>query len=328
MSLENNIIGLKTGSRNLVYTTELGTIISPSCIAVERHLDGTPKEYIIGNPNHINNVYPLNRGIITATDKLSAEENKQLLIKILEHTKIPKFSRIVCAAPESEMESGKGLLKEAIIKALSPDKELILYPECFCGAVAHMGVDKAVNDFFSVLNLGSTSVGIGIFSAGEKKLLTSFTDTSGYLVDERILIRLNNIYGSLVTNITQIQNIKEKFNMKIEPQFSPIDIIIGKEQKTISCDTEIRYELDLYAKEIADIYTRIFTSPNSNDFRYNMIKSPLVLTGGMSNIIGLSEIIKMHIDNQINSNIELHVVENGHISPAIGAFKLAKELFI
>ncbi len=322
MILSESIIGLKTGSRNLVYTTETGTIISPSCIAVETHLDGKPKEYKIGDPNHIKTIYPLNRGIITT------EENKQLLIKILEHTKIPKFSKIVCAAPESELETGKNMLKEAIIKALSPDKELILYPECFCGAVAHMGVDNAVNDFFTTLNLGSTSVGLGIFSAGENKILTSFTDTSGCLVDERILIRLNNVYGSLVTNVAQIQRIKESFNMKLDSQFSPIDVIIEKEQKTISCDAEIRYELDLYAKEIAEIYTRTFTSPNSNAFRYNMINSPIVLTGGMSNIVGLSELIKTHIDNQINSNIDLKVVEKGHISPAIGAFKLAKELFI
>ncbi len=323
MILENdNIIGLKTGSRNLVYTTETGTIISPSCIAVETHLDGKPKEYIIGDTNHIKSVYPLNRGIITT------EENKQLLIKILEHTKIPKFSKIVVAAPESELETGKNMLKDAIIKALSPDKELILYPECFCGAVSLIGVDNAVNDFFTAINVGSTSTAIGIFSATDKLYLSSVNEVCGCTVDERLLARLKNVYGSLVIDLLKVQQLKERFNMSIGLEsYTPIDILIGKEQKTISCTPEFHYEIDLYAKRVADIFISLFSSPNSNNFRYNMVKSKVIVTGGMSNIIGLPKLIKSYIDDQTNSNIDLQVVEHGELAPSIGSYLLAKESF-
>ncbi len=326
MIIEDNFVGLKPGSSNLVYTTETGTIISPSCIAVETHLDGKPKEYKIGDPSNIKSIFPLNRGVITNTEKLSAEENKQLLIKILENTKIPKHAKIVAAFPEAELEVGRGLLKEAIIKALSPDKELILYPECFCGAVSLIGVDNAVNDFFTTINMGSTSTAIGIFSATDKLYLSSVNEVSGCTVDERLLARLKNVYGSLVIDLLKVQQLKERFNMSVGLEsYTPIDILIGKEQKTVSCTPEFYYEIDIYARRVADIFISLFSSPNSNNFRYNMVKSKVVITGGMSNIIGLPKLIKSYIDDQTNSNIDLQVVEHGELAPSLGAYALAKE---
>lgn len=322
MIIDNSKIGLKTGSRNLVWTNKDGTKIIPSCIAEDSDIKGKVIKYEVGNPDNIKSIYPLNRGIVTNI------ESQNLLRKILEHTGIPKYSNMVIAAPEAELEMGKNLLKDAIILSLSPAKDLALYPESFCGAVKKLGVDNSINTFFTSLNMGSTSTGIGVYAAGNRNVLTSFNDVSGCVVDERILTRLNNTYGSTITNILKIQQMKEKFNMKTDTSsYTPIDILIGTKQKTVSCTPEFYYELDNYAHKVADIFIKIFSSPDSNAFRYNMINSPVILTGGMSNIIGLPELIKKYIDSRTSANIDLQVVEHGEIAPAEGAYMLAEELF-
>jgi hypothetical protein len=320
----NELIGLKTGSRNLAWTTSEGTKTVPSCIGEELDIHNKVINYIFNKPENKLSKYPLNRGIVTNAS------SQNLLIKLLEHTQIPRFSNLVVAAPETELTEGQNMLKDAIIKALSPNKDFILYPESFCGAVYKMGVDTALNNFFTALNLGSTSTGIGVFTPiGEKRklVLTATNDVSGSSVDEKILQRLKNTYGSVVVNISKIQDLKEKSSLKLESNaFTPIDIIEGTHQKTKDCTSEFQTELDLYAQDVSNLFVKIFSLPSST-FRYDMINSPVILTGGMVNIPGMSQRIKKYIDEKTNANIDLQTVEDGHLAPAKGGFLLAGEQY-
>ena len=226
--MTNQKIGLKPGSRNLAWATDTEVKLIPNCIAETSSAKGEVISYEIGSPENIKSIYPLNRGILT-TDKES-----HLFGKILSYIKTEPEAHLVVASPETEYERGRELLEKTIIKALSPklipmevkgkiEDRLVIFPESFCGAIARIGVDEAMNKFFTTINMGSTSTGFGVFSASERKLLTSFTETSGCNVDDVIFRRLINTYGTPLTDLINIQKMKEQFSFHDVREF-PVDI--------------------------------------------------------------------------------------------------------
>lgn len=315
---EHQKIGIKPGSRNFVVKSSEELLLFPSCVYEHRDVKGKTNNYIVGDIENIDSKFPLSRGIIIT------EEEALLFSKLLENINIPKFSDIVIAAPEAELETGRELLKREINKVLSP-RNLTLFPESFCGAITSLGVDKAINSFFTTLNLGSTTTGIGIFSSGNKKLLTSFTEASGTQVDDSIFKLLLNTYGNPIISINTVREIKEKFNFK-NPEYTPIDIFIGGTQKTVDCSGEVMKVLKEYIYKVSSLLTMTISKLDSTT-AFRALNSKLIFTGGMSNLPGLTEAIIYSINDKMNSEMKSITVEHGETAPAIGAYKLAGEYY-
>lgn len=315
-------IGLKPGSRNLAWVTDSEVQIIKNCIAENISVKGEVIYYEINKPENIKSIYPLNRGIITN------EKESELLEKILKKLNIKPESHLVVASPETEYESGRALLEKTIIKALNPvliEDRLVMFPESFCGAVSKIGVDNAMNTFFTTINMGSTSTGFGVFSAGERKLLTSFTETSGCNVDDVIFRKLINTYGIPLTDILNIQKMKENFSFR-EPGIFPVDILTKDNgKKTVDCYPEILSSMNEYAKKVADLFISILPSDSSTS--YHILSNEIFLTGGMNNIPDINSQIKKYIEERIGKEINLITVRNGEVAPAVGAYLLAKEVF-
>ena len=328
VDLTHHVFGVKPGSRNFVFAESLSEAKSfPSCVAEIVDAKGNVTHYEVGKPKNPKSMYPLTRGVVT--DEMEAK----LFAEILKFSRIPLESDIVVATPEAELEYGRALLDREIRAVLRP-KNLAYFSEPFCAAVTELGVDNALNQVFSTINLGSTSTGFGVFIPAmplegglvreEKEILTSFTETSGVHVDDALFKKLKNVYGNPVVDINTVQLLKEGFNYKL-PSYTPIEIVMGSAQKTIDCRAEVSTVLSDYIKKVATLFISILKSDST--ITYSMLKNPVIITGGMSNIPGLAEAIKKEVDTRFNASIPIQIVKNGDVAPAKGALMLAKERF-
>lgn len=314
-------IGVKFGSRFVGWKSDDSMFIKPSCIAPQLSATGKVLSYEPFNPQNIQSKYPLSRGII------SSQEEFTLLTELMKFLTIPQHAKMVVASPEASQQDGRELLKKAVIQTFQPS-DLILFPESFCGAVSLLGPDYCLNNFISVLNLGSTTTGIGLFSPLEDRdpILLSFPQVSGVMTDLEITNSIINTYGKPVINDQISCSLKESFHFESPPTCNVTIRTTGSSTKSVSCQKEVLDALKKYSSSVSNIFLRSYYDAPP-DIAHNMISSPLIFTGGMSKIPGLCQLILSEINKRASSTLNTFIVKDGNFSPAEGAYLLSKEYF-
>jgi actin-related protein len=311
-------MGIKPGSRNLVWAfNEDQAEVIPSCVAEIQDAKMNIIGYEVGKPRTISSVYPLHRGIIT-------DQEVHLLKQLLGIIKARPNMDIVIASPETELKEGRHLLEDAISEVFQP-KNKASFPESFCTAVAHLGVEAAVNSFVSVLNLGSTTTGFGVFSKSETLVLESYVEQSGTIVDDKILQKLKNIYGKPSIDLVLIEELKRKFSFE---EHVPMNIeVLSKAGLTqVDAHNEFSECLNNYVKGTCALFFDVINRLESTD-THHVITNKILIGGGMSNIPGIDKAIQTQLEDMLDIKLNIEKIERGEVMPAIGAYSLSKVVF-
>lgn len=336
--MENNLsntqtIGVKIGSTYSVLAVRGGletpvTSVIKSCVSTVTDPDTKNVSSVDIGIERPDSIFPLSKGIIE-NDKLIAPT-----IAIIKKLNAPPLTRVVAAIPALELIEGRDRLKKALRDSLTPLK-MVLSPEVYCGAVNLLGyIDvngarklKALHSDFIALNLGSTTLEVLIALHGKRVYLNAFTGVCGSMVDYQILDTVQNKFGKVLTTMPEIRDIKEKFNMNDpkEIQFNVMTQNDGVVQ--VSGTSTILAVLDRYVFDVCTQLVTILKNTLSPEVIAQVLDTPIVLTGGMGNIPGLSERIEQKMRDFLHyDKITVLKQTDGHIAPAIGALTLANEI--
>ncbi len=323
-------IGIKVGSLNtaIAYRDENGEIknnFKRTCIRY-------PKDFIHGHMKPIvgeeafgfdDTYQPLHLGVI------ESDEGIQQTIDILDTFRIPpNADLIVLASPAMEINEGKKRLVKAIDSVASP-KNIRECSEGLCSAIYILNNPNILSSTFFTLNLGSSTTEFGCISEGEVIHLSAHGEVSGNTVDVSIENRIRNSISGAMFAPSEICKMKEKTSLKNPTEF----IIRGTSRKGFieaKISNEIISSINEYSEMVVDIVQNEILNSNkvTPSIRKKAIEMPLIISGGMSNVEGLPELIISKLNEKINYNFAVEYPKNhdGHIAPAIGALILAEEI--
>jgi actin-like ATPase involved in cell morphogenesis len=325
-----NEIGIKCGSLNtaIAYRDE-NNKIKKDC---DRTCIRYPKDFVHGHMKPIvgekafgfdDTISPLNLGVVEDEDGL------QHTIDILTKFNIPKDAPlIVLASPAMEISEGKRRLVTAIDTVASP-KNIKECSEGLCSAIYILGNTNILSETFFTLNLGSSTTEFGCVSDGDVIHLSANGDVSGNTVDNAIQNKIRNSVSGAMFDPSEICKMKENTSLKSPKEF----VIKGTSRKgftEVTISDEVISSINEYSDVVADFLQNEILNSNkiTPRIRKKAIEMPLIISGGMSNIEGLPELIIQKLNEKINFNFKPKYTKlgDGHIAPAYGALMLAEEI--
>jgi len=269
---------------------------------------------------HADADYPLNLGLV------EKETGFQQIKDILKKLNIPQCSDMVIASPAMEINKGKMLLSKAVDEISNPNRMWML-SEALCSAVYVLDDPNKIKEgTYIVANLGSSTLEFGCFHEAETVHLSAHSETSGDNVDKKIMTRIQNTIGDAMITQKEARDQKEKSSLTTPKQF----IVRGQNRdgivETEVCD-EIIEPLRDYANSASEIIKKELKIIHP-EIRKAALENPLIVSGGMSNIEGLPELIIEKLNEKMNWKFDLLYSEkhNSHIAPAIGALLLAEAI--
>lgn len=321
----NDCIGLKIGSMNTAVAcrnNKIRTKTIRTCVRYPKDLNGNPLPPLVGEQAAIyaDAYFPLNLGVV------ETEEGIQHTKHILETLHIPENKNIVLAAPAVEITSGEKRLAKAVRDTCSP-KNMRVFSECLSAAVYVLNDPKKILDsvIFSI-NLGSSTTEFGCYNLGTKEHLSAHSEYSGNRIDHAIKNRIEKSVGDSIFSQHEIRNMKENASLVVPKIFK----VKGFSRNGI-VEKEVSEEVTIPLQEYADGISRIVAEEVYNNIqpqvRKSILDTPIIISGGMSNIEGLPELIADKISEKLNHKIEFRTSNiDNHIAPAIGALMLCEEI--
>ncbi len=324
--MEHECIGLKVGSLNtaLAFRNEFGieTKHTRTCIRYPNSILKSGMLPIIGDEatKYADAKYPLALGII------EKEEGIQQTADILRTLDIPRESDIVLASPAVEMLEGKKRLAQAV-KKVSNYNRLWVFSEGLCASVNVLKSPGAIlgSTFFGI-NMGSTTTEFGCFSEGRIEHLSAHPEFCGNRVDNDILLKLRNAIGDIIVTDKEVRELKETANLKRPQPFILKSMTRGGIiEHTVT--NEITKPIEVFVDGVAELIKKEIISNVRADIRVSSLNNAVVISGGMTNIVGLPEALKEALSKKLNFDIEVKYLEmDNHISPSIGGLLLCEEI--
>lgn len=328
MNNENICIGCKVGSMNTALALRNGDGIDirtmKTYIKYRKDLKGNPLPPIIGDEaaNMADSIAPLNLGVIE--NEAGVEQTKL----ILEAMNIPKHSNMVLAAPAVELLEGKNRLARAVKETCLPlHNRIHVYSECLCSAVYILKDPNTIlsSTFFTV-NLGSSTTELGCFNEGSVSHLSAHSEFSGDRVDNEIVTRIQNSVGDAMLLKKDIRTMKEQMSLTNPKTFNAPGF-----KRSGYVEVQVRDEiitpLKIYAENVAEaIKSEIIGNIDPHVSRL-VLENPIIISGGMSNIEGLPELIISKLSDSLNYPVQFKSSDGcGHTAPAVGALMLCEEI--
>jgi actin-like ATPase involved in cell morphogenesis len=324
-------IGAKVGSLHtaIAYRAESNNEIKTDC---KHTCIRYPKDFVHGHMKPIvgekafgfdDTISPLNLGII------EDEAGIQHTIDILNAFDMAKDATlIVLASPAMEIAEGKKRIVTAIDTVASP-KNIRECSEGLCSAIYILGNTNILSETFFTLNLGSSTTEFGCVSEGDIIHLSAHGEVSGNKVDDAIESKIRNSVSGAMFVPSEICNMKENTSLKSPKEFT----IRGTSRKgftEVTISDEVISSINEYSDVVVDFLQNEILNSNkiTPRIRKKAIEMPLIISGGMSNIEGLPELIIRKLNEKINFNFKAKYTKlgDGHIAPAIGALMLAEEI--
>ncbi len=323
---ETQSIGLKVGSLNtaLAFRNNSNAIETKHTRTCIRYPNAVLKgaSIKIGDEatEYADAIYPLALGVI------EKEEGIQQTADILSTLNIPKNSNIVLASPAIEMMQGKKWLAQAVKKVTNYNK-LWVFSEGLCSAVNILkSPQEILNSTFFTVNAGSSTTEFGCFSEGRVVHLSAHPEFCGNRVDNDILLRLRNATGDIIATTREIRELKESANVK-NPQPFILKSMTRDGILEHEVTTEITKPIETFVEGVAMLVSKEIFGNVEASVRKSALDSPIVLSGGMTNITGLCEMLKKALSDKLRYDIDVRFLEaDGHISPSVGALLLCEEI--
>ncbi len=330
-------IGLKVGSQNtalalrnenskyLQYCDGIDIRTIKTFVKYRKDLRGIDLPPLVGDEaaNFANAKQPLNLGVIENED--GVEQTKL----ILESLNIPQHGNIVLATPAAEIVEGRQRLARAVKETCLPHNNKVnVYSECLCSAVYILKDPKSIltSTFFSV-NLGSSTTEFGCFNEGQIEHLSAHSEISGDSADSAINTRVGNVVAGVMLMKKDIRNIKEQASLT-DPKSFTVPGFTRNGYVEVQVQDEIIIPLKEYAERVADIVGDEIIGNIDPHIRKIALENPIIFSGGMTNIEGLSELITSNLCDKLNYSIHVKSPTDGnnHLIAAKGALLLCEEI--
>lgn len=323
-------IGIKCGSLRSAVSyrngKEIKTDYKHTCIRYPKNFIRGKEQPIVGDAayGYEDTISPLHLGVV------ESEEGTQQVIDILSTFNIPKNSDlIIISSPAVEITENKRRLVQAIETVASP-KDIREFSEGLCSAIYILkDPSKILSSTFFSLNLGSSTTEFACISEGEIIHLSAHGEVCGNSVDEAIGNNIRNSVSGAMFSQGDICTIKEAHSVSVPREVT----IRGTTRKgfiEVPVFNEITTAIDSYVENVTNlVQSEILNSSKITPaIRKKALEMPLIVSGGMSNMTGLPELLISELNKKINFNFDVKYPENrdGHISPAIGALMLAEEI--
>lgn len=319
-------IGIKIGSQNTAIARrdvirEINTTYIKTCV---RYPKGILKnnDIIVGDAasEFVDVKYPLRFGVV------ETEEGIKELKDILKTIPLSAGSDMVIASPAVSMKKENKMLAEAIREIYSPNL-LVMFSEGLCSAVYTSSMDFINTEAFFSLNLGSSTLELGCFNEGNEIYLSAHPEVCGNRVDKEITKKIGNLIGDVIISDKAIREMKEGTSL-INPKTYTVEGMTRHGKKEVQLSDEIIIPLKEYANNIADIFCDEVIGAVNTTIRNIALKSPLFISGGMSNIPGMPELIRDLILEKMNHRFEIQYSQEGdnHLTAAKGALLLAEAI--
>lgn len=321
-------LGVKIGSQNTAVArrNESGKIELVHTKTCVRYPKGILKREgdkpIVGEAamEFVDAISPLRLGVVENVDGIAQ------LVDILGTLSLPTGARMVLASPAVQMKEGNNRLAEAIKQVCDP-ASLVAFSEGLCSAAWLSGTGFINTSAIFSLNLGSTTLEVGCFHEGNEVHLSAHPEVCGDRVDKAIANRIGNLVGDVIVSEKKLRDMKEGASL-LSPKTYTVEGMTRQGKKEVQVSEEIVLSLKEYADTVATVFCAEVMGVVNTNVRNMALKSPLLLSGGMSNIEGLPGLIgdlifeKMHHKFEISCSKEN---DNHHIA-AKGALLLAEEI--
>lgn len=325
--MTENKIGLKIGSqitaiarRNEEGKTEVTSI--KTCVRYSKGIvkkDGVGFKVGENAAEYDDAIFPLELGVV------ETDEGVKQLIDILTTIQLPFGASMVLASPAVQMKEGNDRLAQAIKQVYKTD-DIVMFSEGLCSAVHLSSMDFINTSAIFSLNLGSSTLELGCFNEGNEIHLSAHPEVCGNRVDKEIAKRVGNLVGDAIVSIKRIREMKEDTSL-IDPKTYTVEGMTRHGKKEAQVSDEIILPLKEYAENVATIFCGEVIGAVNTTIRNMALKSPLFISGGMSNIPGMPELIGDLINEKMHHKFEIccsHEKDN-HLTAAKGALLIAEE---
>ncbi|MFZ2410067.1 MAG: cell division protein FtsA [Candidatus Methanoperedens sp.] len=322
-----NQIGIKIGSQitAIARRNEEGKIDIASIKTCVRYSKGIVKkdsaDIKVGEDaaDYDDAIFPLELGVV------ETEEGVKQLIDILNTMQLPPGASMVLASPAVQMKEGNDRLAQAIRQVYKP-QSLTMFSEGLCSAVHLSSMDFINKSAIFSLNLGSSTTEIGCFNDGDEIHLSAHPEVCGNRVDKEIAKRVGNLVGDAIVSIKRIREMKEDTSL-IDPKTYTVEGMTRHGKKEAQVSDEIILPLKEYAGTVATIFCGEVIGAVNTTIRNMALKSPLFISGGMSNIPGMPELIGDLINEGMNHRFEIccSPEKDNHLTAAKGALLIAED---
>jgi hypothetical protein len=320
-------IGIKIGSQitAIARRTEEGTIEVTHIKTCVRYSKGVVKkggaDFKVGEAaaEYDDAIFPLELGVV------ETEEGVKELTDILSTIQLPSGASMVMASPAVQMKEGNDRLAKAIKQVYKPE-HLVMISEGLCSAVHLSSTDFINTSAIFSLNLGSSTLELGCFNEGNEIHLAVHPEVCGNRVDKEIAKRVGNLVGDAIVSIKRIREMKEDTSL-IDPKTYIVEGMTRHGKKEAQVSDEITLPLKEYAENVATIFCEEAIGAVNTTIRNMALKSPLFISGGMSNVPGMSELIGNLIQEKMNHKFEIcsSQEKDNHLTAAKGALLIAEE---
>lgn len=328
-------IGIKIGSLNTAISLrsdgEIVTQFKRTCIRYPKDtIHNRQLSPIVGEEaTPFSDVqFPLNLGLI------ETDEGIQQTKDILSVFNIHKGGNIIAAAPAVQITEGSERVIQVINEIFEPNTAS-LYSEGLCSSVCILKSPmKILESTFYCLNLGSSTFEFGCFNEGETSYLSAHAEASGNKVDRSILNKISSSIGEPIISEKEARDIKEQSSLT-NPKTFKINGFTRKGIVEKQINEEVLSALKEYIELVVDIADNEIHNVPSDARRmaFRISKDstkpmPLVISGGMSNIEGLSKLVCDGLSDRLNHKFDFVSPKIGmaHLAPSIGALILAEEI--
>ncbi|MFO7925202.1 MAG: hypothetical protein ACQET5_04995 [Halobacteriota archaeon] len=265
-------------------------------------------------------------------DEESAGSAATFFTELLKSNDIPENSAVVYAIPTIDNDAGLANL-EAVVEGSHIGEELVRsYPESLCGALpAFENGLGAIDDIFVTVNMGSTNLEVCAYRRGEQLVPLSTGSITGNEVDRRIANYVEEeTQGRVNIDLTTAREYKEE-HADFEG-FDPFTDVIqqpGGGSHEFTIEHSVMDACDEYVDEVVDEVANSFLPDLANSYMkvYQLaLDQPIVLTGGMASLPGITEEIERRLTDELQRDVETTRADRPDLAAAEGAHEIAAHL--
>jgi hypothetical protein len=331
-------VGVKLGSTRTVVTKSQGgsseTVAELTCLATYEDAITGEERVLYGEaaateyPDRVR--YMLRSGL--PEDEENAELAERYFKELVAAFGVPAESVVVYAVPTIDNESGLANLEEVILGSGIGEAHFRSYPEMLCSAIPARGDGlEAIEDIFVAVNLGSTNLEACAFRRGEQLSRFNTGSVTGAEVDRTIANYVQDeTQGRVNIDRTTAREYKEQHASFVD--FQPFTDVIqqpGGGSHEFTIEHAVMDAVDEYVDDVVESLADKFLPELANDYMrtYNLaLDEPVVLTGGMTCIPGLTEEVESRLAESLQRDVDVVAPEKPVAAAATGAHRIAERL--
>ncbi|PSQ15259.1 hypothetical protein BRD00_14875 [Halobacteriales archaeon QS_8_69_26] len=265
-------------------------------------------------------------------DQRSTELAKQFFSAFIASHDLPENSAVVYAIPALENEQGLEHLKDVIESSNIGNALIRSYPESLCASIPAMGDGlRAIDDIFIAINMGSTNLEASAYRRGEQVTRYATGAVTGNEVDRRIASYVQEeTQGRVNIDRTTAREYKEQYADFVSFQsFTDVVQQPGGGAHEFTIEDSVMDAMEEYVDSVVDEVANNFLPRVANDHMktYNTaLERPIVLTGGMVAVRGITEEIEKRLSAELQREIDVIGPEDPVSAAAEGAQRIAARL--